>query len=114
MINSPACDANSAGAILLIPASKIAIDITSMPQFDYKDNERCIPNFVDDAINALSQAIPFVARELRATVRPGLIRQLLNALDEELSILFRGNGQKFFFRRGLDENSIFSHYASFP
>lgn len=91
------------------------INISSMSQFDYEDNQLRVPYLVNDSVLTLSHTISVAAPcEFLATGGPGISCQEFDPANYTLSILLRGDGQKLFLGRGLDQNPISSHYASVP
>jgi len=91
------------------------IYIPSMPQLHYDDNDLRVSYLVDESVLALTHAIAVAApRELLATGGPGIFPKLLDPVNQLLSNLLRGDGQKFLSGRGFDQNPIFSHYALVP
>jgi hypothetical protein len=86
-----------------------------MSQFDYEDNQLRIPYLIDDSVLALTHAISVAAPgEFLAPAGPGIFSKQLDPTNEALSILLRGNGQKFLSGRGLNQDPISSHYVSVP
>jgi hypothetical protein len=86
-----------------------------MPKFDYEDNQLRIAYLINDSVLALTHAISVAASCKSLTSGgPEIFSKHLDPTNQALSILLRGNGQKFLLGRGLYQNPISSHYASVP
>ena len=50
-----------------------SINILAITDFDYVDDQHCVLDRVENAIAALTNSIPFAARQLQRTRRPGVV-----------------------------------------
>ena len=73
-----------------------------MADFDDVYDELVIFNSVHDSILSLADPITISSGELLTSHRPGIVSELLDPLDDTLSILLSGNGLDFLHGRGFD------------
>lgn len=80
------------------------------------DNQHClliIANGINNPIGALPEAVLFIARQLIAPVRPGILGKRLNSAGDPSAILL-GEGFKFPGSGRLDEDPIACYASSSP
>ena len=90
------------------------VHVLSVPHLHDVNDEFIILHGIDNSVDALSDSVPFLARELLASARTGIVRKPLYSVDHSTSIASVCNLLNLFGGRRLDQNSISCHDALDP
>ena len=85
------------------------IDVLSVSNRDDAYDQIRVAHLIDDPIVALAYAVMVATRKLLTARWSRFIGKGLNPTNEPLPIFLCCESLEFFYRRGLDQNSIFSH-----
>jgi hypothetical protein len=80
---------------------------------DDENQQALVLYLINDSIDTLADAIPLLAGELLATLRPGILREKADALHDSLDI-GSGESAQVFGHRSFEDELIACHAPSDP
>ena len=85
------------------------VDRGPMADLDDHNDKLVFADFIDNSVDSLSNPIPFLGRELYATLSPRIIAQCLDPLQNSGDIFFGGTPE--IFRDGFFEYELITCHA---